>query len=118
MNQLVPSRTCVWPALLATSTANVKPFFKYGKCYSTKKLSRQLSCIGTTGSLKVVYAMRELPDGTGNGTQRQTHLVVMANGLFGKSSNWDVIIEELQQTNLNLSHTLLVASNANSLTQV
>lgn len=62
--------------------------------------------------------MRELPEVTNNRTELQTHLVVMANGLFGTSSNWDVIIEELQQSNLDLSHTLLVASNANSLTQV
>ena len=62
--------------------------------------------------------MRELPNKTSSGLERQTHLVIMANGLFGKSSNWDVIVEELRQTNLKLSHTLLVASNANSLTQV
>ncbi|KAL3162411.1 hypothetical protein ABBQ32_010082 [Trebouxia sp. C0010 RCD-2024] len=41
----------------------------------------------------------------------------MANGLFGRSSNWDVIIAELQKSNLDLNHMLLVASNANSLTQ-
>ena len=62
--------------------------------------------------------MHELPERTRVGQESQTHLVIMANGLFGRSSNWDVIIEELQQTNLDLSHTLLVASNANSLTQV
>lgn len=63
--------------------------------------------------------MHELPETKNSSeTESQTHLVVMANGLFGKSSNWDVIIEELQQNNLDLSHTLLVASDANSLTQV
>ena len=118
MNQTVPSRTCVWPTLPTTSTGGVKPSSEHRRTPSAKKLARQPGPTGNTGSLQVAYAMRELPNRTSPGTERQTHLVVMANGLFGKSSNWDVIIEELQQTKLNLSHTLLVASNANSLTQV
>lgn len=118
MNQSLPSRTCVWPTLLATSVGCVKPSCEYRRIPSAKKRARQPSPTGHTGSLQVLHAMRELPNRTSTGMACQTHLVVMANGLFGKSSNWDVIIEELQQTNLNLSHTLLVASNANSLTQV
>ena len=45
------------------------------------------------------------------------HLFVMANGLYGNASNWDVVIEHLQKV-LDISETLLVASNANTLTQV
>ncbi|KAL0029171.1 hypothetical protein WJX79_000097 [Trebouxia sp. C0005] len=48
--------------------------------------------------------------------QNKKHLVVMANGLFGKASNWDVVIDELQKV-LDTSQTLLVASDANSLMQ-
>ncbi|KAL0047250.1 hypothetical protein WJX82_010803 [Trebouxia sp. C0006] len=40
----------------------------------------------------------------------------MANGLFGKASNWDVVIDNLQKV-LDTSQTLLVASDANSLMQ-
>ena len=63
--------------------------------------------------------MQELPETatSGSDSKSKKHLVVMANGLFGRSSNWDVIIEELQQR-LDISETLIVASNANSLTQV
>ena len=62
--------------------------------------------------------MQELPAAAqaGANTEDALHLVVMANGLFGRSSNWDVIIEELQK-HLDIRQTLLVASNANSLTQ-
>ncbi|KAL0039127.1 hypothetical protein WJX77_008695 [Trebouxia sp. C0004] len=48
--------------------------------------------------------------------QNKKHLVVMANGLFGKASNWDVVIDNLQKV-LDTSQTLLVASDANSLMQ-
>ena len=51
------------------------------------------------------------------GARDHKHLIVMANGLFGKASNWDVVIENLQQV-LDVSQVLLVASNANSLLQV
>lgn len=118
MNQHVLSKTKVQPVLLATSTGSVKLSFTTRRFYSFTKLPRQPSHTGHTGTLKVACAMRELPGVTNNRTEPQTHLVVMANGLFGTPSNWDVIIEELQQSNLDLSHTLLVASNANSLTQV
>ena len=74
---------------------------------------------GHTGSPKIACVMHELPETShGSGAESHTHLVVMANGLFGRSSNWDVTIEELQHSSLDLSHMLLVASNANSLTQV
>lgn len=118
MNQHVLSKTKVQPVLLATSTSSVKLSCKTRRFHSLKKLPRQPSTTGHTGILKVACAMRKLPEGTNHRTERLTHLVVMANGLFGTSSNWDVIIEELQQSSLDLSHTLLVASNANSLTQV
>ena len=118
MNQNVLPRTYVGPILPAASSGGLKLSVKYFRSSSAKKLTRQPSPTGYTGSFKVACAMRELPNRTSSGMERQTHLVVMANGLFGESSNWDVIIEELQQTNLNLRHTLLVASNANSLTQV
>lgn len=45
------------------------------------------------------------------------HLIVMANGLYGNSSNWDVVIEHLRKV-LDTSETLLAASNANSLKRV
>ena len=45
------------------------------------------------------------------------HLIVMANGLYGNSSNWDVVIEHLRKV-LDTSETLLAASDANSLKQV
>lgn len=50
-------------------------------------------------------------------TSKVKHLVVMANGLFGKASNWDVVVENLKAV-LDISQTLLVASDANSLLQV
>lgn len=58
----------------------------------------------------------EQPDSTCD-TNKMKHLVVMANGLFGKASNWDVVVENLQAV-LDISQTLLVASDANSLLQV
>ena len=65
------------------------------------------------------YTMQELPQHTGCrvDNQNKKHLVVMANGLFGKASNWDVVIDNLQKV-LDTSQTLLVASDANSLMQV
>ena len=45
------------------------------------------------------------------------HLIVMANGLYGNSSNWDVVIEHLRKV-LDTSETLLAASDANALKQV
>ena len=115
MNHNVLFRSYLRPVL---PTDSLKLSCNYHKIPSAKNLTRQPSPTGYTGSLQGVCAMRELPNKTSSGLERQTHLVIMANGLFGKSSNWDVIVEELRQTNLNLSHTLLVASNANSLTQV
>ena len=66
-----------------------------------------------------IYTMQELPQHAGCmvDNQNKKHLVVMANGLFGKASNWDVVIDNLQKV-LDTSQTLLVASDANSLMQV
>ncbi len=65
------------------------------------------------------YTMQELPPHADCmvDNQNKKHLVVMANGLFGKASNWDVVIYNLQKV-LDTSQTLLVASDANSLMQV
>lgn len=80
---------------------------------------RRPLCRVVTGSPKTACTMQELPETatTTPNIESKKHIIVMANGLFGTSSNWDVVIEELQKK-LDLSHTLLVASNANSLTQV
>lgn len=68
--------------------------------------------------LTSIYTMQELPQHAGCmvDNQNKKHLVVMANGLFGKASNWDVVIDNLQKV-LDTSQTLLVASDANSLMQ-
>ncbi len=60
---------------------------------------------------------RPEPATSSESIDKKKHLVVMANGLFGKASNWDVVIENLQKV-LDTSQTLLVASDANSLMQV
>ena len=80
---------------------------------------RKPLCRVVTGSPKPACTMQELPETatTTPDIKNKKHIIVMANGLFGTSSNWDVVVEDLEKQ-LDISQTLLVASDANSLTQV
>ena len=92
------------------------------ECSVVKRRSRHKRLYVAVCSAEIAtstYTMRELPQHADCmvDNQNKKHLVVMANGLFGKASNWDEVIDNLQKV-LDTSQTLLVASNANSLMQV
>ena len=94
-----------------------KPFNKprTSRAWTNKRL---LKCVAQSGTaLAPIMHDIQTEAKAWPGPSTQKHLIVMANGLFGKPSNWDVVIEHMQQ-NLDMSQTLLVASNANSLLQV
>ena len=71
---------------------------------------------GTTALTSTMHELPQPPKSHADVENKQ-HLLVMANGLFGSSSNWDVVIDNLQKV-LDISQTVLVASDANSLMQV
>ncbi len=92
-----------------------------GKCFGVKRRSRHKCLNVAVCSAEIAtsgFTMQELSqqDCIVDDHDKK-HLVVMANGLFGKASNWDVVIDNLQKV-LDTSQTLLVASDANSLMQV
>ena len=49
----------------------------------------------------------------------KSHVIVLVNGLFGSSQNWDVVLEKLQERlpAASLDSTLIVASRASSRTE-
>jgi len=117
-NSLIPGhcRPCPFPSQLQLTYKRNCSVVKRRPCH--KRLNVAV-CSAEIGTSTFTFTMQELPQHADCmvDNQNKKHLVVMANGLFGKASNWDEVIDNLQKV-LDTSQTLLVASNANSLMQV